>query len=252
MSRFLRGLRDVGASFAASDILVLCYHEVRSRERFQAQMSALLERGYSVVTMEEVIEWSHRGQPIASPAVLLTFDGGYRSQLDNAVPALEALKLPATFFPMSAGLDDSEISGRALAALAAQGHTIGCHTHTHPDLTMLHPAALEREVADSRRVLEDVVGRPVTAFCYPYGARSSRVIAAVRSAGFEVAFTVDLGGVSAGDDPYQLRRIPILGEPGRSDFAAFIRGRRFVAGGILVGWKIRERLLDRALARSRA
>jgi peptidoglycan/xylan/chitin deacetylase (PgdA/CDA1 family) len=252
MSRFLRTLRDVGASFAASDVLVLCYHEVRRRDRFHAQMAVLLERGYSVVTMEEVIGWSRHRQPIRSPAVVLTFDGGYRSQLDNAVPTLETLKLPATFFPMSASLDDSEISGRDLAALAAQGHTIGCHTHTHPDLTTLAPEALESEVAGSKRVLEDVVGQPVTAFCYPYGVRDSRVVAAVRSAGFEVAFTVDLGGVKSGDDPYQLRRIAILGEPGRTDFAAYIKGTRFVAGGILIGWKIRERLFDRALTRAPA
>ena len=88
-----------------------------------------------------------------------------------------------------------------------------------------------------------MVGRPVTAFCYPYGVRNARVAAAVQSAGFEVAFTVDLGGVSRGDDPYQLRRIAILGEPGRTEFGAFIRGTRFLAGGVLIGWKIRERFL---------
>jgi len=249
MSRLLRALRDVGVSFAAWEILVVCHHELRSRERCAAQMSVLLERGYSVVTMDEVIGWSRRGQPIRSPAVALTFDGGYRSQLDHALPTLEALKLPATFFPMSAGLDDAEISGRDLAALAANGHTIGCHTHTHPDLTTVSPRELEREVAGSKRVLEDIVGRPVTAFCYPYGTRDRRVAAAVRRAGFEVAFTVDLGGVSAGADPYELPRIPILGEPGRAEFSAFIRGTRFVSGAILTGWKIRERFLDQALER---
>jgi peptidoglycan/xylan/chitin deacetylase (PgdA/CDA1 family) len=242
MSRGLRALREVSISFAASELLVPCHHEVRSRERFQAQMSVLIERGYSVVTMDALIGWARRGQPIRSPAVLLTFDGGYRSQLDNAIPALDALKLPATFFPLSAGLDDAEVSGRDLAELAARGHTIGCHTH--PDLTTLPPQDLEREITGSKRVLEDVVGKPVTAFCYPYGVRNARVAAAVRSAGFEVAFTIDLGGVSARDDPYQLRRIAILGEPGRTEFGAFIKGTRFVAGGMLMGWKIRERFLD--------
>jgi peptidoglycan/xylan/chitin deacetylase (PgdA/CDA1 family) len=117
-------------------------------------------------------------------------------------------------------------------------------------LTTLAPAELERELVGSRRVLEDVIGRPVTAFCYPDGRRDTRVAAAVRNAGFEVAFTIDLGGVRAGDDRYQLRRLAVLGEPGRAEFAAFLRGTRVVSGGILIGWKIRERLLDRALARA--
>ena len=54
----------------------------------------------------------------------------------------------------------------------------------------------------------------------------------------------DLGGVRNGDDPYQLRRVAILGEPGRREFAACLSGARFIAGGILIGWKIRERFLD--------
>ena len=240
----LRALRELGVSFAKSEVLVLCHHAVRSRERFHAQMSTLLERGYSVLTMEGFIAWVRRGQPIRSPAVVLTFDGGYRSQLDNALPTLEALKLSATFFPISAGLDEAEISGHDLAALAAAGHTIGCHTHTHPDLTTLSPGDLEREVVGSKRLLEEVVGHQVTAFCYPDGLRNSRVAAAVQRAGFEIAFTIDLGGVLPGDDPYQLRRVAILGEPGRQEFTACLRGTRFIAGGILIGWKIRERFLD--------
>jgi len=180
----------MGVSFAAAGVRVLCHHEVRSRERFPAQMSVLVERGYSVLSMEALIAWTRRGQPIRSPAVVLTFDGGYRSQLDNALPTLEALRLLATFFPLSAGLDDAEISGRDLTELAARGYTIGCHTH--PDLTTLSPGELEREVAGSKRVLEDAVGRPATAFCYPDGVRNSRVATAVRNAGFAVAFTIDL------------------------------------------------------------
>jgi peptidoglycan/xylan/chitin deacetylase (PgdA/CDA1 family) len=91
-------------------------------------MSVLGERGYSVLSMEAFIAWTRHVQPIRSPAVVLTFDGGYRSQLDHALPTLEALRLPAAFFPLSAGLDDAEISGRDLAELAAHGYTIGCHS----------------------------------------------------------------------------------------------------------------------------
>ena len=123
MSRPLRALRELCVSFVGAEVLVLCHHEVRSRERFHTQMSILVERGYSVLTMDDLIAWVRRGRPIPSRAAVLTFDGGYRSQLDNALPTLETLRLSATFFPLSAGLDDAEISGRDLAALAARGHS---------------------------------------------------------------------------------------------------------------------------------
>jgi len=48
----------------------------------------------------------------------------------------------------------------------------------------------------------------------------------------------------AGDDPYQLRRIAVLGDPGRTEFSAFLNETRFIAGGILIGWKMRERFLE--------
>lgn len=128
----LRALRELGVSFRASDVLVLCYHHVRSRERFHGHMSILLDRGYSVLTMDEFIAWLLRRCPIRSPAVLLTFDGGYRSQLDNALPVLETLEMPATFLPLSSGLDldDAEVSGRELAARRPPG-TRSAVTPTH-------------------------------------------------------------------------------------------------------------------------
>jgi hypothetical protein len=52
LTGILRALREVCVSFAASDLLVLCHHEVRSCERFHDQMSVLLERGYSLVTID--------------------------------------------------------------------------------------------------------------------------------------------------------------------------------------------------------
>src|SRR5712692_7050515 len=243
----LRALRELSVSFAGADVRVLCYHAVRSRARFAAQMETLAERNDTVVSLQQFTDWLSGAMPCPSSAVLLTFDGGYRDQLENAVPVLDALKFPATFFPVSGDLDDpdSAISRRDLKALAAAGHTIGCHTHTHPDLTQLSPHALEREVTGSKHVLEDALGRTIEAFCYPYGTRNSVVVTAVRQAGFAVAFTVDLGGVGPRDDPYQLRRISVFNDPPTTEFSAFLSGTRFVSGALLAWWKIRERRIDR-------
>ncbi len=243
-----RALRELSVSFAGADVRVLCYHSVRSRARFAAQMQILAERDDAVVSLKQFTDWLSGAMPCPSPAVLLTFDGGYSDQLENAVPVLDALKLPGTFFPVSGDLDDPDgaIGRRDLEALAAAGHTIGCHTHTHPDLTTLSPPALEREVLGSKHVLEDALGRPIEAFCYPYGTRNAVVASAVRQAGFSVAFTVDLGGVGPRDDPYQLRRIAVLGEPRPAEFSAYLSGTRVISGALLAWWKIRERRIDRA------
>jgi peptidoglycan/xylan/chitin deacetylase (PgdA/CDA1 family) len=213
-------------------------------------MAALSERGYSVLSMPQFTEWL-TGAPLPShPAALLTFDGCYADQLENALPVLDSLKFPATFFPASAGLihELPEVAAqwrKTVLELAKAGHTIGCHTHTHPVLTRLSTTHLRQEVLGSKLALEDVLGHRVSAFCYPYGAYDDRVREVVQEAGFDVAFTVDLGGVKLGDDPYQLQRVPVLGEPSSAEFGVYLSGRFLVAGPVLLYWKVRERVLDR-------
>ena len=245
----VRALTELGASFQAADVLVLCYHRIRSRERFHAQMTALAEHGYAVLPMGHFVEWLRGTKPLRPPAALLTFDGCYSDQLQNAVPVLQKCNFPATFFPVSFPLSDtsadiSVLQRNELRELARLGFTIGCHSHSHPDLTLLSMAEIQREVGGSKRILEDALGQQVHAFCYPYGAYNARITSAVQEAGFDVAFTVDLGGVSLGDDPYQLKRVPVLGEPKSGEFAAYLSGTRGVSGTILLYWKLRERLLD--------
>ena len=106
---------------------------------------------------------------------------------------------------------------------------------------------LRQEVLGSKLALEDALGQRVSAFCYPYGACDARVREVVREAGFDVAFTVDLGGVKLGDDPYQLKRVPVLGEPSSAECGVYLSGRCLVSGSLLLFWKVRERLLDRRM-----
>jgi peptidoglycan/xylan/chitin deacetylase (PgdA/CDA1 family) len=213
-------------------------------------MAALSERGYSVLSLPQFTGWLN-GSPLPSrPAALLTFDGCYSDQIENVVPVLDSLKFPATFFPASAGLacefpDVAAHWHNTVLALTKAGHTIGCHTQSHPDLTRLPMDEVRREVLGSKLTLEDALGQRVSAFCYPYGAYDARVREVVQEAGFDVAFTVDLGGVKFGDDPYSLKRVPVLGEPGPREFAVYLSGQFLISGSLLLFWKVRERLLDR-------
>lgn len=245
----IRPLIELAASFDRADVLVLCYHPIRRLDRFAAQMSVLAERGYSVLSMTEFMARVRGHKPSRSPAVLLTFDGWNPADFASVVPILKSYGFPAVFFLVSWCLsgESGETSTqyrKELLELAALGYTIGCHSHTHQDLTKLSVADLEQEVTGSRKLLEQVLGQRVDAFCYPYGAWDSRVASVVKKAGYDVAFTVDLGGVSAGDDPYQLKRVPILGEPGMREFATYLTGTVVRSGAILLYWKLRERLLE--------
>ncbi len=72
---------------------------------------------------------------------------------------------------------------------------IGAHTVEHPALSALPAEAQQEEIVRSRRTLEELLGRRVTLFSYPFGVRrhllrrdyTARTIRLVRDAGFEAA-----------------------------------------------------------------
>ena len=85
--------------------------------------------------------------------------------------------------------------------------TIGSHTLSHPILPSIDDAALEREVAESRRVLERRLGRTVDLFCYPNGAQDDRVHATVART-YRAAVTTRYGFVEPSTDAHRMMRIP--------------------------------------------
>ena len=95
----------------------------------------------------------------------------------------------------------------ALRELVERGVEVGSHTVSHPHLVELADEELERELVDSRRQLEDELGRPCRYFSYPYGEQDARVRAAARAAGYEAAFA--LPGIDRPPDLFAFPRIGI-------------------------------------------
>jgi peptidoglycan/xylan/chitin deacetylase (PgdA/CDA1 family) len=89
---------------------------------------------------------------------------------------------------------------------------VGAHTVTHPILSAL-PAAIQRsEIRGSKARLEEILGRPVTSFAYPYGSRSdytAETVALVRRAGFSCACANFADMVWQRADPFQLPRVVV-------------------------------------------
>ena len=90
-------------------VLVLVYHRVTtlavdplalavSPENFRAQLEHL-KAGFPVIRFEEA--WTE----IRKPAVVVTFDDGYADNARQALPVLEELEIPATFFVSSGTVD---------------------------------------------------------------------------------------------------------------------------------------------------
>jgi peptidoglycan/xylan/chitin deacetylase (PgdA/CDA1 family) len=89
---------------------------------------------------------------------------------------------------------------------------IGAHTVSHPSLASLSLESQRNEIVKSKARLQDIAGRPVTSFAYPYGKRSDysvQTIALVREAGFTCACSNFPGRVTLSTDAFQLPRLQV-------------------------------------------
>lgn len=184
----------------------------------------------------ELIESGRFGTPVSlgsakldgSAEVCVTFDDGYQDALTTAAPLLAEKKLPFTVC-VTPGLLDSgrpHLTWDELRALAKRdGCEIGAHGLTHARLDSLDDAELERELKDSRKRLEDAIGRAVTVMSWPHGAATRRSAAAAKAAGFARA-GCSLYGVNAPDrEPLLLKRTEVTGFDDDRDFAGKCAGR---------------------------
>jgi len=187
---------------------------------FRQQMDYLVANKYNVVPLSEVVDAVQGRGSVPPNSVAITFDDGWLSQYEHAVPILEQLHFPATFFVVThqvgqgtlfMGLDE-------LKALQKAGMTLASHTQTHPDLTKVSAEQLHDEVVGSRQDMQRMFGVTTDLFAYPYGAWNSRVAAEVQGAGYRAARALGGGIANGSADEYALHSVLAT-----DDMAAFQR-----------------------------
>jgi peptidoglycan/xylan/chitin deacetylase (PgdA/CDA1 family) len=103
------------------------------------------------------------------------------------------------------------------------GIEIGAHTARHPILARAMPAEQREEIVSNRDALTEWTGRPIRAFAYPNGRPgvdyTAETIAAVRDAGFDMAFTTNPSFATAADAPLERSRFLIVSEVSASELA---------------------------------
>jgi peptidoglycan/xylan/chitin deacetylase (PgdA/CDA1 family) len=102
---------------------------------------------------------------------------------------------------------DAMLTWEEAAAMQAAGVDIEAHSVTHPLLVYENDSALNQEVQDGKRVLEERLGKKVRAFAYPNGTWDGRVRKVVEESGYECAFSTTRGWHRRGDDLFAIRRI---------------------------------------------
>ena len=304
---------------------VLCYHRIGvggiplyselPEDRFESQVRYLSDR-YRLISLEQMIQ--EMGQPQSSrPAVVITFDDGYRDLFKYAFPILQAYRAPATIF-LTAGcietgevawydrvflalkvapgdtldlvldsprrfylsseparlaaaveiihilrgfscdrrdqfcamlegqvplpaeqLRDRMLSWEQIRTMDRAGVSFGSHTISHPMVSRLTQQELDKELIDSKRMIEERLGHAVTGFAFPFGKRADYGVhprELLLRAGYHCAVTTEWGLNTPLTDPLELNRVSVGEEWPLSMFAlqlnrAFLHGSSEEANG---------------------
>jgi peptidoglycan/xylan/chitin deacetylase (PgdA/CDA1 family) len=217
----------VPAGRPAVNVPILMYHYIRVNSNpgdalgfalsvtpgdFAAQMGWLAANGYHTVDLQDLVTYFQTGRSLPSRPVVLTFDDGYEDFYSTAYPVLRAYGFTAVAYVITGLLGaGGYLTADQLVQLDAGGIEIGAHTVTHPDLTRLPAAQVQREVGDSKAMLEGLLRHPVLDFCYPSGKTSPVVAQLVEAAGFQSATTTAPGTVHAFANRFAWNRVRVSG-----------------------------------------
>lgn len=224
---------------------VLMYHKVNDLwpnpttvpvHVFEEQMLLLGELGYKPVSLDQVRDHYVHGVPLPSGAVLITFDDGYRDNLQNALPILRRHGYPAVVFvplgfldgdrplpheePLrTLGIRNATVGWDELQELEVGGIRVESHGIGHRPLSDLSPADAAREIAISKLRLEDRLGREVEAYAFVKGSLADyrpEHASLVQQAGYKLAFSSVSGANGPASDRYRLRRYNVEPYPART------------------------------------
>jgi len=100
------------------------------------------------------------------------------------------------------------LSWEEIREMSENGMEFGVHTRRHPNLVSEVTFEEARwEIEQSKRDIEEKLGREVKAFAYPYGKFNEEIVKIVKEAGFTGAVSARPQWVKGRENPYLLGRI---------------------------------------------
>lgn len=190
---------------------------------FRSHLQTLKELGYHSLGLADAAGILKNRFSLTRPAVVITFDDGFRDFYDKAFPLLNEHGFGATMFLPTQYISNSgeTFMGRAMLAwgqireLQREGISFGSHSATHRKLIRLSRQELLMELSRSKREIEDHTGMPVRSFSYPYALpeQNRRFLGMLekllRRSGYDQGVSTRIGVATSKDPVYYFKRIPV-------------------------------------------
>ena len=250
-------LTGFSAVIAAEDnrlLPVLVYHHIQDPVKsdvsctpsmFENHMIALKDAGFTPITIPQTRSFlaGTLSQSIKKP-VLITFDDGYESLYNYALPISVKHRVPMTVFVITSRIGQKPqfskyLTESQIKEMNASGlWYFGSHSHNmHTESTKIYTAfgggkvnpvleELRDDLAASSKCLEKILGIPTEIIAWPYGKFNNEYTAIARLVGYKMHFTSLYGYNEPGTNPYSIKRIPVSARDTGASVVKKCRGRQ--------------------------
>ncbi|MFA6526215.1 MAG: polysaccharide deacetylase family protein [Candidatus Buchananbacteria bacterium] len=203
------------------DVPVLMYHYIEAAgsttlpwlyeppEIFEKQLKTLYNKCYNSIFVSDLGKSIADGSQLPVKSIALTFDDGYEDMYTNAFPLLKKYDMKGTMYIIVNALDKpGYLTKEQVKEMADSGYVeIAAHTLNHPDLRHKDWQVANYEIGGSKRELENIIGKPVTDFAYPYGFFTVRDEEICRQAGYLTCASTYPGQVQTYAERFSLYRL---------------------------------------------
>ncbi|BDD09251.1 hypothetical protein FUAX_16830 [Fulvitalea axinellae] len=216
------------------ELRVLMYHQIAKPKKdakikglfttpsqFEFHVKHLTKKGYNFTTFEEI---SNQGLDKNRKNVVLTFDDGSNCFLKNAMPILRKYSVPAVVYVVAGEIGQKDVvfeessnktpidllTKEELRELTKEGIEIGSHCVNHVHLARKTKEVVETELIESKKILEEVLGKRVYSIAYPFGNYNEEVMDVAQKSGYDWAVMTKAGS-NVGRNRFELFRTPIRG-----------------------------------------
>lgn len=197
---------SAAAILAREQVPVLCYHQIRDWRakdskgakdyivpiaEFKAQIKMLADSGYHTILPDQLFSYLKYGTKLPSKPIMLTYDDTDLDQFTIAAPEMKKYGFKGVFFVMTVSLGRPNYMSKAqVKSLSDQGHIIGSHTWDHHNVKKYQGEDWVTQIEKPTKTLEEITGKEIKYFAYPFGLWNPEAIPQLKKRGFEGAFVL--------------------------------------------------------------
>jgi peptidoglycan/xylan/chitin deacetylase (PgdA/CDA1 family) len=193
---------------------------------FKKHLEILQDNNYRTILFDDHVRLENKDSETTKQAII-TFDDGNASDYSIAFPILCQYGFNATFFVTIKKIGSPEgLTYRQLREMSNNGMSIQSHTMTHSFLPELSHKKTLWELQESKKILEQELGKSVDYLSLPGGRCNATVKRIAIEVGYKGVCTSEIGYNYTKTDLYSLKRWTITKNMKIATFKSIINGKQ--------------------------